>query len=504
MQHFTSRLHRKVTDRKYPDILILLVMAVAFTVVLPQAAFASIRGDNGSSCSPTNATLSSANASTASLTPSDANSLLILVINYSACVSLADPTNYSASIADVLSDMWPGPMATVLLQGNSVITVGPFASSVRNDLKTRVDHTQFSGNTSLEQGMNAAQTIFKQQDSPKGSRVVVLTAATGMTVNAQVLSQSIQAFAQEGVVVNTYGIAVGVSSDAGTVSLLQEMANATDGSYQSISNAANMAQAVLNFCSANCGDSFTPIAFDAAHHDYSILLPNASQKLNLLTFFDSGTRQNVLGYAGHQIMNPQWSPSQQNNHYEFDTVGLQQKCPCNITLDAGDDTHVLVYAFKTGGQGKAPPPIRKSGLSLWLIKAIAIGVVLLILLALYALWWCKQYRVTGMLVKEPVRSDDDWLELGTHRSRLKRIFSKSTITFEELSKYPIVYDLLGEPLAFVATREGVVLRLTKGTTSSVSVKTSEGRKQFTENRQAILLHSGDIIYQDNRAVVTFK
>lgn len=498
---YSSRLHISYGGKKYAAVFLLSLafIALVFTTILPQVAFASVRGDNGSSCSPTNATLGDTGTPAASLASSDANSLLIVVINDSACMSQADPTNYSASMTDALSDMWLGPMAIVQLHANRVTTIGPTANSVRNDLKTQVDHTPFSGNTSLEQGMSQVQTIFKQQGSPKGSRIVVLTAATGMTVNTQVLSQSIKTFAQEGLVVNTYGIAVGVSSDAGTVSLLQDMANATGGSYQGIGNAANMSNAVINFCQLNCGDHFTPIAFNSAHHDYIILLQGAS--LNLLTFYDTGTGRNILGYAGHQLGSPQLTQSQQNNHYEFDTISLQQKCPCNITLAAGNDTNVLVYEFKTGYKTvPPPPPPPKTRLNLLLIIAAAL---LLLVTVLYILWR-RKHEVTGTLVREPVRSDDDWLNLGEHRPRLKRIFSKGTITLKELAKYSIVSDLLGEPLAFVATREGVVLRLTRGTTSSVSVRTFEGQKQFSETKRTIPLSSGDTIFKDSRAVVIFK
>ena len=434
----------------------------------------------------------------------------MVVVNASACMQQADPTNYSASITDVLSDLWPGPMVVFMMQGNGVTQIGPrTAPSVGEELKVQVNSTQFGGNVPLEQGIQAAQNFFQQNGSPQGSRVIVLTPTLGMTENAQALSQSVAAFAQEKVAVYTYGMAA-AGSDQGTVSLLQQIANATGGDYQSISNASGMSQAVTHFCASNCGDSFTPIKLNTAHHDYTIRLQDASQSLNLLTFYDARTKSNALGYAGRQISA---SSSLPNNHYEFDTVsGLQEKCPCDITLDTGDATDVWVYAFKAGQptrqlQLPSQQPHQSLSRLTWpLIGIIGLVVALLLIILIYFLRWSRQPPITGHLVN--ARNERNALALDTYRPWLARLFKKSIITMQELAQHPngllVVGTLTGEPLAFVATETGMVLRVLQGDAPHISVRTPEGTQKFSAQRREIALGRRSEILKDDRNEVIFQ
>ena len=500
--------------RRQQSISLAVVIPMLF-VLLSAQKVSSIGTYDGASCSPVNGTLPNLKTSAATLPAANADSLLIVVVNHSACAQEADATNYSASVTDVLSDLWPGPMVVFMMQGNSVTQIGPRPPSVRDDLKAQVNNIPFSGNVPLEQGMQAAQNFFQQNGSPQGSRVVVLTPTSGMTTNAQVLSQSVAAFAQEKIAVYTYGMA-GVDSDQGTISLLQQIADATGGDYQSISDASTMSQAVMHFCELNCGDSFIPIAFNPAHHDYIIPLQDASQSLNLLTFYDTGTGRNVFGYAGRPI---RASSSLTNNHYEFDTVsGLQEKCPCDITLDTGDDTHVLVYEFKTGQSTRQlQPPSQQPHPSLPRLTWPIIGIIGLVVLLMALILWLLFYQPEmGYLVRERMRiegnrpksGEDDELKLGKSRPILKRMFSKWRIATKELEQHHqvrIIGGLVNEPLIFVATRNGILLCLEPGRDSSVSVKKTGGREtSFSDKVRAIHLETGDIILRGGRPVVTFR
>jgi hypothetical protein len=479
-----------------------VVIPVLF-VLLSVQRVSNIGTYDRASCSPVNGTLPDLKTSAATLSPANADSLLIVVVNHSACAQEADPTNYSASVTDVLSDLWPGPMVVFMMQGNSVTQIGPRPPSVRDDLKAQVNNIPFSGNIPLEQGMQAAQNFFQQNGSPQGSRIVVLTPTSGMTENAQALSQSVATFAQEKVAVYTYGMA-GIDSDQGTISLLQQIADATGGDYRSISDASTMSQAVMHFCELNCGDSFIPIVFNPAHHDYIIPLQDASQSLNLLTFYDTGTGHNVFGYAGRPI---RASSSLTNNHYEFDTVsGLQEKCPCDITLDTGDDTHVLVYEFKTGlSNHQLPPPHRSLP---WLIIGLVVGLILFLLTAIliWLLLWRRQPSITGGLVS--ARNEHNALTLDAYRPLSARLFKKSIITMQELAQHPngllVVGTLTDEPLAFVATDAGMALRVLQGDAPHISVRTPKGIQKFSAQQREIALGGRSEILKDDRNEVIFQ
>src|SRR5579875_4109993 len=186
--------------RWHKSISLAVVISMLF-VLLSAQKVSSIDTYDGASCSPANGTLPNLGTSAAILPAANADSLLMVVVNASACMQQADPTNYSASITDVLSDLWPGPMVVFMMQGNSITQIGPRPPSVRDDLKAQVNNIPFSGNIPIERGMQAAQNFFQQNGSPQGSRIVVLTPTSGMTENAQALSQSVATFAQEKVAV---------------------------------------------------------------------------------------------------------------------------------------------------------------------------------------------------------------------------------------------------------------------------------------------------------------
>lgn len=141
------------------------------------------------------------------------------------------------------------------------------------------------------------------------------------------------------------------------------------------------------------------------------------------------------------------------------------------------------------------------------LVAIIVGGIFLLLLVTILIWfllWRKQYAVTGYLVN--TRNDRNNLELGTYRPMLASLSRKSRITMQELAKHPqsslVVSTLTNEPLAFVATDDGISLCTLDGDLPHISVNTAKGIQKFSAHKREIPLgNRSEILRNDNREVI---
>lgn len=348
----TTRPYRKRIDKKYLCTLSSVTVSLLLTLLLPQITLASIHTGNRASCSPTNATLPTSGTSGTAQARPNANSLLIVIMDRSACTGAVDPANYSASITDVLSDFWPGQMA-VILQGKSVSVIGPFPPG-RVNLKSQINNAVFGGNTSLVQSMSAAQTLLQQQNFPAGSRILLVSTVSVATGNISTLSQDIAMFARKGVSISTIGLQSLHNSNQGAETLLQQIANATNGNYYAIETPAGMEQAVTELYATWTGQEFRSLSYNQVSGDYTLDLDGTFQNAYLLTFYDNSSQCPVAN-DGSQYCNRLTIGGQSirgnirslfNSHYEKDTLSLPlQSGSYQVALTTQGNGNVQVYAL---------------------------------------------------------------------------------------------------------------------------------------------------------------
>ncbi len=597
---------------------LLSLIGVLFLNGLPSSVvLASNHMDNPLTCS----TINSANLTA---DRPNAQSLLIVLLDRGATMGLngggADPNNYSGSTADVLSDLWSGPMAVVAYQANRATTFGVGLSSARQALKQEVNNTQSGGNAPLDLALNQANALL-QPGIPAGSRIAILSDAADLTGSKDALNTAASTFGHEGVPVYTFNLSS--SSNQQVQPLLEQVSQTTNGCYENITSSADLAQSVVNLYAGWNSLEFTRIDYNTAKNDYPVTLDITFNSAAFLTFYDSSTSNSVLAIAGQQLPKEVVDRSLDNQHYELDTLKVPlQSGVYTVTLNTSavnarvyaltQSTRTLQFVQPTAssiaytGQslpievhlvdkdrptipeattvfqaqvtitfGNAPPvsesialhqqgggdiasgvfivpmlgtpgntPVRvgiiqitalskDQGIThttlvpvtipvfipkappcptfqecvkqnivglLSLVLLLLIGIILLI----WFLIWKRKPTVMAHLVS--VRNPKRILELGEHRPWLKRIFRKSVITMRELETHPetdVVVELVGEPLAFVASDTDITLCMTGGGGSNISVKVGMDEQVLNE-KQCVSLGSSCTIYKNGKSVVTFK
>lgn len=300
-------------------------------------------------------TLSAACTSTSSTKPTS-DSLLIVLLDRSGSLGIGsgsgtDTENYSASVTDALSDLWPGPMAVIpfYANGNQLIysPIGPFAPGQRDSLKSQVNGLPSNGWTPLAEAMQAAQNLLKQNSAPSGSRIVVITDGQPQTpsdptgLNSEepdVLNKYAPQFCQEGVSVSPFGLTIPENSDP--AHFLQQVAMKTGGTYNHVSNSTELAGAVIGLYAQWDGLEFNQIIKDQAHGYYPVITDSSVQSAYILTFYQSGQNEPLTTNTGQKVAS---TSSTDGRHYEIDT--LSTPIPPAIYTERTSDPNAVVYVL---------------------------------------------------------------------------------------------------------------------------------------------------------------
>lgn len=285
----------------------------------------------------------------------DARSLLIVLLDRSGSLGIGgssgtDPHNYSASVTDALSDLWPGPMAVIPFYGNGdqliVKTIGPLQPGQRTPLKEQVNALPANGWTPLAEAMQAAQDLLKRQGVSAGSRIVVITDGqpetpadpAGQTEERTVLNTYAPQFCQEGVPVSPFGLTIAANSDPAR--FLQNVATTTGGSYTPVASYQDLAGAVISLYAAWDGLEFKEIARDQAHGYYPVITDSSTQSAYILTFYASGQNEPLTTDNGQHVS---YSLSSDERHYEIDT--LDTPIPPATYAVRTSDAAAIVYVL---------------------------------------------------------------------------------------------------------------------------------------------------------------
>jgi hypothetical protein len=288
-------------------------------------------------------------SNTTSIKP-NSNSLLIVLLDRSGSLGFnnggTDPDNFSASVTDALSDLWPGPMAVIAFPsgGNDTLLIGPSLAGQRDDLKNTVNGLLSQGVTPLESAMEAAQSLLQRQSFPRGSRLVLITDGmpdtasdpTGAIEENDILQTLAPKFCQEGVAVNPVGLTIAENSNA--AQFLQQVANESGGYYQRVSTAQELAGVVISLYAAWDGLEFNLIQKDQAHGYYPIIIDSSVQSAYILTFYQSGKNDQLSTTSGSA---PQYTSTSDGRHYEIDTL-LTPGAAATYTVRTADP-NAIVY-----------------------------------------------------------------------------------------------------------------------------------------------------------------
>jgi|GEM_PF-1418580 len=349
MRHLHPLSHKKRSD-PYRFLVIIGIILVSYgsiafsrIFVSPPLVYASTK------------TLSATCAGASSIKPTS-DSLLIVLLDRSGSLGIGgssgtDPENYSASVTDVLSDLWPGPMAVIPFYANGTqliySPIGPLAPAQRNILKTQVNALQSTGWTPLAEAMQSAQQVLTQQGTPPGSRIVVITDGqpqtpadpTGLqSEEPTVLNTYAPQFCREGVSVSPFGLTIPENSDP--ANFLQQVATKTGGAYKHVSNNTELASAVLSLYALWDGLEFNQIPRDQAHGYYPVVTDSSVQSAYILTFYQSGQNEPLTTNTGQQVA---YTPSTDGRHYEIDT--LNTPIPPAIYTVRTSDPNAVVYVL---------------------------------------------------------------------------------------------------------------------------------------------------------------
>jgi hypothetical protein len=268
-----------------------------------------------------------------------------------------DPAEYSASVAKVFADLWPGKMAVVFFSGvrtSSLTEIGPVdltQAGARGQLKDQIEQqrTSLQGWTPTQAAIELANQLLTGASYPPGSQVVLITDGQPSLPGDIQGSQQIQtiegsdltAFTTNHVPVNTFGLGDQVPAYAKT--FLGQVARATGGSFHQVNDPAQLAKPVLEMYASWLGLTFAPTSGQngfridtyAGQVDFVAFLQNSA------TFPIS-----LLGPNGQPVPAQNRQDQSVDIHYEFDRLAISTFNPSGTYTIQTSDPGAQIYALE--------------------------------------------------------------------------------------------------------------------------------------------------------------
>ncbi len=302
-----------------------------------------------------NQTIAGQASSCMSARPLDTHSLLIVLLDRSASLAQTDPEEYSISVTNILADLWPGRMAVIFFSGTtqSLPQSGPVdltQSGARAHLHTQIQAQKqaLNGNTPTQYAIEQAISLLAQNGYPGGSEVMLITDGQPFLPTDQdgrkqitaIEQQDTPAFCAHGVPVNTFGL--GKQVPTYTQTFLHTVATETGGTYQDVTNPAQLAQPVLRLYA-----NWQHLTFVSTGSQHRFFIDTYAGRVDFVAFLsNSRTFPVTLQGPNQQPVPAQGLLNQAGDvHYQFDQMMLQQFNPAGTytiqTNDPGAQTYVL-------------------------------------------------------------------------------------------------------------------------------------------------------------------
>jgi hypothetical protein len=283
-------------------------------------------------------------------------SLLVLLLDRSTSLLGTDPTEYSASVAKVFADLWPGTMAMVFFSGvrTPLPQIGPVDlthQGARQQIKNLIENqrTRLDGWTPTRVAIEQARQLLEQAQYPPGSQVVLITDGQPSLPGDVQGSQQIQTIEQQDtagfsdhhIPVNTFGLGNQVPDYART--FLDQMARTTGGTFHQVTDPAQLAQPVLEMYANWLGLTF---AHTSGHNAFRI--DTYAGQVSFVAFLQNSTTfpVSLLGPNGQPVPAQNRLDQSLDIHYEFDRLTISTFNPAgNYTIQTSDPS-AQTYALE--------------------------------------------------------------------------------------------------------------------------------------------------------------
>lgn len=290
--------------------------------------------------------------------PPTAQSILIVLLDRSGSLDKTDKPEYSASIAKVFADLWPGKMAVIFFSGDH----GPLLQTqlydfsqpgTRDALKQQIEQQRYqvSGDTPTQIAIEQAETVLAQHNYPAGSRVVLITDGqpdiaddTDGTRQIQAIEQKdAPVFAAHNVPISTFGLGNDISNSGQAKAFLQQVASETGGAFADVQNPAQLAKPVLQMYASWQNLTFVPASGNNTFH-----IDTYAKKVDFIAFTQNSTtyRVTLQNAGGQNIPDQAFQASSQDLHYVFESLVISQFNPSGNYTIHSDDSQVQAYALE--------------------------------------------------------------------------------------------------------------------------------------------------------------
>lgn len=283
-------------------------------------------------------------------------SLLVLLLDRSTSLQATDPDEYSASVAKVFVDLWPGRMAVIFFSGIQapLPQIGPVdltQDGSREQLKRMIENQriQLQGWTPTRAAIEQAGQLLAQDQYPPGSQVVLITDGQPSLPDDVQGSQQIQTIEQQDVVtfsehhipVNTFGLGTQVPEYART--FLARVATLTGGAVHEVSDPAQLAKPVLEMYASWLGLTF---AHTSGLNAFRI--DTYAGQVNFVAFLHNSATFpiNLLGPNGQPVPTQNRLDRSLDIHYEFDRLAISTFNPAGTYTIQTSDPTAQTYALE--------------------------------------------------------------------------------------------------------------------------------------------------------------
>jgi hypothetical protein len=273
--------------------------------------------------------------------------LLVLLLDRSTSLQDTDPAEYSASVAKVFADLWPGKMAVIFFSGTQtpLPQIGPVdltSQGAREQMKNSIENerTRLQSWTPTQAALEQGEQLLAQAQYPPGSQVVLITdGQPALPTDAQG-SQQIQTIEQQDtaifsshhVPVNTFGLGNQVPDYAKM--FLNQVASATGGTPHDVTDPAQLAKPVLEMYANWLGLTF---AHTNGHNAFRI--DTYAGQVNFVAFLQNSNTfpVSLLGPNGQPVPLQNRLDRSLDIHYEFDRLAMSTFNPAgNYTIQTSD------------------------------------------------------------------------------------------------------------------------------------------------------------------------
>lgn len=297
----------------------------------------------------------------------DEHSLLIVLLDRSASLAQTDPNEYSTSVTRMLANLWPGRMAVIFFKGatSPLPQLGPLdltQPGARTQLQTQIEAQKEAlyGDTPTQYAVEQASKLLEQNGYPGGSEVMLITDGQpflpadqeGTKQIATLEHTDAPAFCTHGVPINTFGL--GNQVPAYTQTFLQQMAAETHGTYQDVTDPAQLAAPVLQMYA-----NWQQVKLVATGKTHQFFVDTYARQVDFIAFLSNSTTFPVtlLGPDQQPVPDQELVRQTQDIHYQFDQMALQRFNTSGTYTIHTNDASAQTYALEeTRLQGEILSP----------------------------------------------------------------------------------------------------------------------------------------------------